>query len=135
MQAYLRVEAPACQIQDIKEPPGEPGGLAHSIGRNLSAHCGKALAAVDGTVVLGEEGNLRLRPALCAHSAVHFTRTIGGGPAGFPILAAVLTTRGLVLEAALCVELLLTCGESELRPAIPANQRLVLIHGIGNPLT
>ena len=98
----------------MKKPPGEPGGLAHTIGRSLSAHRGKALAAVDGAVVLGEEGNLRLRPALCAHSAVHFTRTIGGGPAGFPVLAAVLAARGLVLEAALRVELLLTCGESEL---------------------
>ena len=84
----------------------------------LCTHLSEALAAVYGTVGLGLEGNLGLATATCAGSSEEFTGTTGS------ILASVtagLAALGLVLEAALCVEFLLTGGENEFVAALFAN--------------
>ena len=75
----------------------------------------KALAAEHGTVGLGLEGNLSLAAATCAGSGEELTGTTGS------ILASVtasLAALGLILEATLCVELLLASGEYELIAAL-----------------
>ena len=84
----------------------------------LVAHLSEALAAEHGTVGLGLEGNLRLATATSAGSGEELTGATGS------VLASVtagLAALGLVLEAALCVELLLTGGENELVAALFAN--------------
>ena len=76
----------------------------------VSAHLSEALAAEHGTVGLGLEGNLCLAATTGAGSGEELTGATGS------ILASVtagLAALGLVLEAALCVELLLTGGEHE----------------------
>ena len=81
----------------------------------LLSHLCKALAAVDGTVRLGLEGNLGFAAAGSANSGKELTRAAGG------VLASVtagLAALRLVLEAALCVELLLTGGKNELFAAL-----------------
>ena len=82
------------------------------------AHLGEALAAVDGTVGLGLEGNLGLAAASSTSGGEVLTRTAGSGLAG---VTASLAALGLVLEAALSVELLLTGGEHELVATLFAN--------------
>ena len=82
------------------------------------AHLSEALAAVYGTVGLGLEGNLCLAAATGAGSSEELTGATG------VVLASVtasLAALGLVLEAALCVEFLLTGGENELVAAFFAN--------------
>ena len=84
----------------------------------LLAHLSEALAAVDGTIRLGLKGNLSLATASCANSGKVLTGTASS------VLASVtagLAALGLVLEAALCVELLLTGGEHELVAALFAH--------------
>ena len=84
----------------------------------LIAHLGEALAAVNGTIALGLEGNLGLATASGANSSEVLTGTASS------ILASVtagLAALGLVLEAALCVELLLAGGEHELATALFAH--------------
>jgi hypothetical protein len=81
----------------------------------LLSHLRKALAAVDGTVRLGLEGNLGFAAAGSANSGKELARAAGG------VLASVtagLAALGLVLEAALRVELLLTGGKNELFAAL-----------------
>ena len=85
----------------------------------LSSSVCKAVAAVDGAVAAGLEGNLALLAALGANCIIH-------GALGTGSLALTGSTAGsaalrLVLEAALSVELLLTGGENELVAAIFAN--------------
>ena len=85
----------------------------------LSSSVCEAIAAVDGTVAAGLEGDLAVLAALGANCIVHdalgtSSDTLAGCTAGSAAL-------GLVLEAALCVELLLTGGEDELLAAILAN--------------
>ena len=84
----------------------------------LIAHFGKALAAVHGTVRLGLERNLRLAAAGCANSGEILAGAAGGVLASIPAGLAALR---LVLEAALCIELLLTGGEHELLAALFAH--------------
>ena len=84
----------------------------------VSTHLSEALAAEHGTVGLGLEGNLSLAAAACAGSGEELTGATGS------ILASVtasLAALGLILEAALCVELLLTSGEHELIATLFAN--------------
>ena len=74
----------------------------------LTLHAGEAVAAIDGTIRLGLEGNLRLAAAGSTGSG-----EILSGAAG-SVLARVtagLAALGLVLEATLRVEFLLTGGE------------------------
>jgi hypothetical protein len=75
------------------------------------AHLSEAGAAVNGTIALGLEGHLGLAAALSADSGEVLTGTAGSVLAS---VAAGLAALGLVLETALCVELLLTGGEHEL---------------------
>jgi hypothetical protein len=84
----------------------------------LIAHLGKALAAVDRTVGLGLEGNASLAAAGSAHSGEILAGAAGGVLAS---ITAGLAALGLVLEAALCIELLLTGGEHELLAALLAH--------------
>ena len=77
----------------------------------VGTHLSEALAAEHGTVGLGLEGNLGLAAATGAGSGEELTGATGGVLAS---VTASLAALGLVLEAALCVELLLTGGEHEL---------------------
>ena len=81
-------------------------------------HASEAIAAVNGTIGLGLEGNASLAAAGSAGSGEVLTGTASS------ILASVtagLAALRLILEAALCVELLLTGGEYELIAAFFAN--------------
>ena len=91
----------------------------------VGAHLSEALAAEHGTVGLGLEGNLSLAAAACAGSGEELTGATGAVLAGVP---ACLSALGLILEAALSVESLLTGGEHELVAAIFALQSLVFVH-------
>ena len=91
----------------------------------LCTHLSEALAAVYGTVGLGLEGNLCLAAAACASSGEELT---GTASIVLTCIPAGLAALGLVLEATLCVEFLLTCGEYKLVTAILARQCLVLKH-------
>ena len=84
----------------------------------VGAHLSEALAAEHGTVGLGLEGHLSLTAAACASSSEELTGATGIVLAS---ITAGLAALGLILEAALCVELLLTGGEHELLAAIFAN--------------
>ena len=84
----------------------------------VSAHLSEALAAENGTIGLGLEGNLSLAAATCAGSGEELTGTAGSVLAS---VTASLAALGLVLEAALCVEFLLTGGENEFVAALFAN--------------
>ena len=77
----------------------------------VGAHLSEALAAENGTVGLGLEGNLCFTTATSAGSSEELTGATGSVLAS---VTASLAALGLVLEAALCIELLLTGGEHEL---------------------
>ena len=83
----------------------------------LLAHLGEAVAAVNGTIRLGLEGNLSLTTAGGAGGGEELTGATGSLLAG---VTAGLAALGLILEAALCVELLLSCCEYELCSAFLA---------------
>jgi hypothetical protein len=72
------------------------------------SHACKALAAVHGTVRLRLEGNLCIAAAGCAHCGEVLT---GATSCVLAVVAAVLAALGLILEASLCVKLLLTGSE------------------------
>ena len=84
----------------------------------FASHLGEALAAEHGTVGLGLEGNLCLAAAVCAGSSEELTGATGAVLAS---VTASLAALGLVLEAALSVEFLLTGGENEFVAALFAN--------------
>ena len=77
----------------------------------VGTHLSEALAAENGTVGLGLEGHLCFAAAASAGSSEELT---GGAGSVLASVTASLAALGLVLEAALCVELLLTSGEHEL---------------------
>ena len=82
----------------------------------LLTHLGEAVAAIDGTVRLGLEGHLGLAAAGSADSGEVLTGATGRVLAG---ITAGLAALGLVLEAALGIELLLTgemCIRDRYRP-------------------
>ena len=84
----------------------------------LLTHLGEALAAIDRTVGLGLKGNLGLAAAGSANSGEVLAGTAGS------VLASVtagLAALGLVLEAALCIELLLACSKYKLITTFFAN--------------
>ena len=89
---------------------------------------GEAGGAVDGLVVPGQEGHLGGRTALGADGVVHLA--VLKIPAGsvLAVVPALPAADGLVLEALLGVEFLLTGGEGELTAAIPADQNFVFEH-------
>ena len=84
----------------------------------LVAHLSEALAAEHRTVGLGLEGHLCLAAAASAGSSEELTGAAGSVLAS---VTASLAALGLVLEAALSVEFLLTGGENELVAALFAN--------------
>ena len=84
----------------------------------LAAHLSEALAAEHRTVGLRLEGNLCLAAATGASSSEELTGATGAVLAS---VTASLAALGLVLEAALCVEFLLTGGENEFVAALFAN--------------
>ena len=93
----------------------------------LLPHTGEALAAINRTVGLGLEGNLRLAAASSAGSGKILAGTAGCGLAGIPAGLAALR---LILEAALRIELLLASGEHELLAAFLAYKCLVFVHDL-----
>ena len=84
----------------------------------LGTHLSEALAAVHGTIGLGLEGNLCLTAAAGAGGSEELTGATGAVLAG---VTAGLAALGLVLEATLSVELLLTGSENEFVAALFAN--------------
>ena len=82
------------------------------------AHLSEALAAVDGAIGFRLEGNASLAAAVSADSSEILSRATSS------ILASVtagLAALGLVLEASLSIELLLTGGEHEFGATFLAN--------------
>ena len=84
----------------------------------FSTHLSEALAAENGTVGLGLEGNLCLATATGTSSGEELTGATGAVLAS---VTACLAALGLVLEAALSVEFLLTGSENEFVAALFAN--------------
>ena len=85
----------------------------------------EALAAVYRSVAGGLERNLSFLAASSANGGEHLTLSLG---CVLACITACLASLGLVLEALLCVEFLLACGEYELVAALFARQCLVLKH-------
>ena len=83
----------------------------------------EALAAVNGTILAGLEGNLASLAAGSADSVKHLAGSAATGLAG---IAAGFAALGLVFEALFCIELLLTGGEHEFVAAFFADQSFVL---------
>ena len=104
--------------QQTKQTGSEPDPEMFSVKLAVSTHLSEALAAENGTVGLGLEGNLCLAAATCAGSGEELTGATGSVLAS---ITASLAALGLVLEAALCVEFLLTGGENEFVAALFAN--------------
>ena len=90
--------------------------------------CLEASAAVNRSVAGGLEGYLCLTAACCASG----DKVLSGSSACVLLsVAASLAALGLIQEALLLVELLLTCGEYELIAALFAYKRLVLKDFVG----
>ena len=108
------------QIEQKQTGPGIPGPVLFRSIQLLavSTHLSEALAAENGTVGLGLEGNLGFVAAASAGSGEELTGATGSVLAS---IAAGLAALGLVLEAALCVEFLLTGGENEFVAALFAH--------------
>ena len=85
----------------------------------------EALAAVYRSVAGGLERNLSFLAASSANGGEHLTLSLA---CALACVTACLASLGLVLEALLCVEFLLACGEYELVAALFARQCLVLKH-------
>ena len=81
----------------------------------LLAHFCEAFAAIHRTVRLGLKGYPCLAAAGSAHSGEILTRAAG---CILTCVTARLAALGLVLEAALCIEFLLTGGEHEIIAAL-----------------
>ena len=89
------------------------------------AHLGEAVAAINRTVALGLEGHAGLAAAGSAGGGEELPGAAGGVLAN---VAAGLAALGLVLEAALSIELLLTCCKNELFTAFLTNKGFVFVH-------
>ena len=103
----------------VKKPaPQRDAGRGLQVRSAVLAHLREALAAVDRTIGLRLEGNTSLAAAVGADSGEVLSRAAGS------ILASVtagLAALGLILEASLRIELLLTGGEHEFGAAFLAN--------------
>ena len=86
--------------------------------RRLTLHTSKAVAAVYRTIGLGLKRNLCLAAAISAGSGEELSGTTG---CILTSVAAGFAALGLILEAALCVELLLAGSENEFVAALFAN--------------
>ena len=120
---------------DKKTPPRNKSGTAlfandvYRAMRELAAARCEALAAVDGTILAGSEGNLGVLAAIGADGVMHLTGSAGSGAGSLAGLTAGLAAGGLVLEALLGVEFLFTGGEHKFSATVFAYQRLVFVHG------
>ena len=85
---------------------------------DVGLHLGEAVGAVNRPVRLRLKGNLRLAAAGSAGRSEVLSGTAGSVLAG---VTAALAALGLVLEASLRVELLLTGGEHEFLAALLAH--------------
>ena len=88
-------------------------------------HLCKAFAAINRSVRLRLKGNLCFLAAGCTYGGEVLAGTAVSVLSG---ITAGLAALGLVLEAALCIELLLTGGENEFLAAFLAYQCLVFEH-------
>ena len=108
------------------------GVLAYAATGLALTMVGEALAAVDGTVALGNEGHRGGSAAGCAGGLEGLTGSVGAvGLAGG---AAFLAAGGLILEALLGIEFLLTGSEHKFGTAVTAHQSLVFVHGWVPPI-
>ena len=89
------------------------------------ASCFEALAAINGSVAGGLECQLSLATAIRAGCDKVLTLA---SFSIFLLVAASLAALRLVLEALLCVELLLACSEYKLLTAISAHESDVLVY-------
>ena len=94
----------------------------------LLLNLGVALAAVDGTVGLGNEGHAGGLATLGAYRFEHLTLAVGVVARGLAGVAAFLAAGRLVLEALLGVESLFTGREHEFLAAVFAYKSLVFVH-------
>ena len=88
----------------------------------------EALAAIDGTVTLGNKRNGGGFAALGADGLVLLAG--GGSAGGLAGVTALLAAGGLVLETFFSVEFLFTGGEHKFSATVAARERFVLIHGL-----
>ena len=77
----------------------------------------ETIAAVNRSVVLRLERNLRFLSTLNANTGKHLTLLIA---AVFPLVSAVTATNGLMLKALLRVKLLFPCGKDKILATILA---------------
>jgi hypothetical protein len=91
----------------------------------LGTHDCEAIAAVNGAIGFGLEGDASFLAAASANGSEVLAGATSSVLAG---VAASLAALGLILEAALSIEFLLTGGEHEFLTTFLANQSLVLIH-------
>ena len=117
--------AAAQSTKQQKNAPMEIHGGAGQQKELAVVSLGEALAAVNRAVTGGLEGNSCFLAALGADSSEHLSGSTIGSLAG---VTASLASLGLVYEASLSVELLLTSGEDELIAALFASQSLVSVH-------
>ena len=87
----------------------------------------EALAAIDGLIGLGFEGNLGGLAAFRADGIEHLTGLALTVLTAAPALPA---AGGLILETLFCVKFLFACSEGELSAAILADQHFVFKHDI-----
>ena len=96
-----------------------------SVGELFATHLGKALAAVDRTVLAGLKGNSGFLTAVCANSGMHLTVSFGCVLAG---ITASFATLGLIHETLGSIEFLFASSENKLRAAVFADKCLILVH-------
>ena len=87
------------------------------MGELLASLLCEALAAKNGSVLLGLKGNSSYAAAYCAGSVIESSCALTGI---LSCVAASLASLGLVYKALLCVELLFACGEYESSAAVLA---------------
>lgn len=87
----------------------------------------EAVAAVDGLVAAGLEGNLARGAARSAGRIIHLP-DVSAILLHFAGLTALGASRGLVLETALREEFLLSCCENEILTTVSAIQYLVFVN-------
>ena len=107
-----------CKLILKTNSAGSTGAVVFYWKLTLCTHLSEALAAEYGTVGLGLEGNLSLTTAAGASSGEELT---GATSVVLASVTAGLAALGLILEAALCVELLLASSENEFIAALFAN--------------
>jgi hypothetical protein len=131
---YLKIFIPPAEpvvycAKATKKSPRHCRGdfLTFNANRELLAgsHLREALAAIHRAICLRLKGNTSFAAAHCAGGYEILAGCTGSVLAR---VAAALAALGLILEAALCVKLLLTGGENEILSAFFAFECLVLVH-------